>query len=229
MKKLFTVFLSIFMVTFFVACTSSGNSSTENSNNSSNSTASTTESKADISDSSSDVQASSQPTNSEIDTGKKILVAYFSATGTTKAIAEKAANAMKADLYEITPAEPYSAADLNYNTDCRANREMNDPDCRPAISGSVENMESYDIIFIGYPIWWGEAPRIVSTFVESYDFSGKTVVTFSTSGGSGHNDNSIKSIVSGANWITGTRINSGASQSDVANWIGGLGLDITLG
>ena len=89
-------------------------------------------------------------------------------------------------------------------------------------------MADYDIVFIGYPIWWGEAPRIVSTFIESYDFSGKTVVTFSTSGGSGHNDRSIKELASGANWVTGARLKSNSSQSDVADWITGLGLDITV-
>lgn len=105
---------------------------------------------------------------------------------------------------------------------------MNDPSSRPEISGGVTNMADYDIVFIGYPIWWGEAPRIVSTFIESYDFSGKTVVTFSTSGGSGHNDRSIKELASGANWVTGARLKSNSSQSDVADWITGLGLDITV-
>ena len=103
---------------------------------------------------------------------------------------------------------------------------MDDPDSRPAINGSVENMADYDIVFIGYPIWWGEAPRIVSTFVESYDFSGKTVVTFSTSGSSGHNDSSIQPLATGANWITGTRLASNSSRDDMVEWINGLGLDI---
>ena len=160
--------------------------------------------------------------------GPKVLIAYFSATGTTKKIAEYAADAAGADQYEIVPSEPYTSDDLNYsNDDCRANTEMNDPSSRPAIDGSVANMADYDIVFIGYPIWWGEAPRIVSTFMESYDFSGKTVVTFSTSGGSGHNDRSIKALVNGANWITGTRLKSGSSQSDVAEWINGLGLAVS--
>jgi len=116
----------------------------------------------------------------------KVLVAYFSATNTTQGIAEHIANGLSADIYEIVPEEPYTDADLNYNdNNSRTTIEMNDPDARPAISGSVEDMEQYDIVFIGYPIWWGEAPRIVSTFVESYDFSGKTIVPFCTSGGSG--------------------------------------------
>lgn len=160
--------------------------------------------------------------------GAKVLIAYFSATGTTKKIAEYAADAAGADLYEIVPAEPYTPDDLNYHvSNCRANTEMNDPSSRPAIDGSVVDMADYDIVFIGYPIWWGEAPRIVSTFVESHDFSGKTVVTFSTSGGSGHNDRNIRGLASGADWITGTRLKSNASKSDVAEWINGLNLGIS--
>ena len=114
-------------------------------------------------------------------TNNKILVTYFSATGTTRKVAEYVAKAMNADIYEIVPAIPYTLADLNYNnSDCRANTEMNDSSCRPEINGSVENMADYDVVFIGCPIWYGEVPRIVSNFVESYDFSGKTVVTFCT-------------------------------------------------
>ena len=173
-------------------------------------------------------QTASDGTTSD-DDRTNVLVAYFSATGTTEGVAENIAAGLNADLYEIVPQEPYTDADLNYNDDdSRSTIEMNDPDARPAISGSVENMEQYDIVFIGYPIWWGEAPRIVSTFIESYDFSGKTVVTFSTSGGSGHNDRSIKELASGANWVTGARLKSNSSQSDVADWITGLGLDITV-
>lgn len=101
----------------------------------------------------------------------RVLVAYFSATNTTEGVAEHIVNGLNADL--------------NYNdNNSRTTIEINDPKARPVISGSIENMEQYDIVFIGYPIWWGEAPRIVSTFVESYDFSGKTIIPFATSGGS---------------------------------------------
>ena len=106
---------------------------------------------------------------------------------------------------------------------------MNDPNSRPAISGSVENMDQYDIVFIGYPIWWGDAPRILSTFVESYSFSGKMVVPFCTSGGSGvgSSASNLEGLTSGATWLSGTRLNGNASRSSVAVWINGLGLDIT--
>lgn len=161
----------------------------------------------------------------------KILVAYFSATGTTKALAEYAADAMGADLYEITPQEPYTDGDLDYGNDqSRSSLEMNDPDARPSISGSVENMEQYEIVFLGYPIWWGDAPRIIASFMESYDFSGKTIVPFCTSGGSGIGS-SAKNLhglaASDVTWLDGERLKSGSSRDDMVSWIGGLGLDIT--
>ena len=159
----------------------------------------------------------------------RILVAYFSASGTTARAAKAIAQAVGGDLYEIRPAVPYTAADLDWtNKKSRSSVEMNDHACRPAIAAPVENMDQYDTVFLGFPIWWYVEPRIVDTFLEGYDFSGKTVVTFSTSGGSGHNDRSIKELASGANWVTGARLKSNSSQSDVADWITGLGLDITV-
>ena len=162
--------------------------------------------------------------------GTKVLVAYFSATNTTKGVAEHIANGLNADLYEIVPEEPYTEADLNYNDDnSRSTIEMNDPSARPAISGSVENMEQYDIVFIGYPIWWGEAPRIVSTFMESYDFSGKTIVPFCTSGGSGigSSDSNLEQLTSGADWLDGRRLNGSDSEETVMEWVNGLWLDVS--
>lgn len=173
-----------------------------------------------------DEQADAEP-----ESNAKILVAYFSATGTTKTLAEYAADAMAADLYEIIPEEPYTDEDLDYGNDqSRSSLEMNDPDARPSISGSVENMEQYDIIFLGYPIWWGDSPRIIASFVESYDFSGKTIVPFCTSGGSGIGS-SAKNLhdlaASDVTWLDGERLKSGSSRDDMVNWIGGLGLDVT--
>ena len=159
--------------------------------------------------------------------GAKVLVAYFSATNTTEGVAEHIANGLNADLYEIVPEEPYTEADLNYNDDnSRSTIEMNDPSARPAISGLVENMEQYDIVFIGYPIWWGEAPRIVSTFMESYDFSGKTIVPFCTSGGSGigSSDSNLEQLTSGADWLDGRRLNGSDSEETVMEWVNGLGM-----
>lgn len=167
----------------------------------------------------------------EPESNTKILVAYFSATGTTKTLAEYAADAMAADLYEIIPKKPYTDEDLDYGNDqSRSSLEMNDPDARPSISGSVENMEQYDIIFLGYPIWWGDSPRIIASFVESYDFSGKTIVPFCTSGGSGIGSSAKNLhglVASDVTWLDGERLKSGSSRDDIVNWIGGLGLDVT--
>lgn len=159
----------------------------------------------------------------------KILVAYFSATNTTRPLAEYIADGLNADLYEIVPEIPYTSADLNYNdSSTRATVEMNDPDARPAISGSVDNMEQYDIVFIGYPIWWSQAPRIVSTFLESYDFDGKTIVPFCTSGSSGIGSSArnLHSLTDGATWRDGQRFSGGTSRSTMITWVNSLGLDI---
>ncbi len=156
-----------------------------------------------------------------------VLVSYFSATGNTQGIAQVIADHLSADTYEIVPETPYTDADLDYNTDCRANREQDDADARPAISGSVEGMENYDVVFLGYPIWWGEAPRIISTFLESYDFEGKTIVPFCTSASSGMDASAknLQSLTAGADWLDGQRFRGGAGEGDVTTWVDGLGLD----
>lgn len=161
----------------------------------------------------------------------RVLVACFSATNNTQGIAQhiQAVLGDEADLYEITPEVPYTSADLNYNTDCRANREQNDPTARPAISGSVDNMERYDVVFLGYPIWWGVAPKIIHTFLESYDFTGKTVIPFCTSGSSSYNDSTIKPLAPTADWRTGRRFSAGASRDTVEAWIDSLGLELNKG
>lgn len=160
----------------------------------------------------------------------KILVAYFSATNTTERVAKYVADGIGADLYEIIPENPYTDADLNYNNDnSRSTIEMNNSSARPAISGSVENMEQYTIVFIGYPIWWGEAPRIVSTFMESYDFSGKIIVPFCTSGGSGigSSASNLAGLTEEAEWLSGQRLNGTISRDEIVEWVNGLGLDAT--
>lgn len=162
--------------------------------------------------------------------GARVLVAYFSATNTTKPLAEYVADSLGADIYEIVPQIPYTSADLNYgNSSSRTTVEMNDPNARPAISGSVENMGQYDIVFIGYPIWWGQAPRIVSTFLEGYDFSGKTIVPFCTSNNSGMGSSAqnLHSLANGANWLDGRRFSGGTSRNTMVDWVNSLGLDVT--
>lgn len=161
--------------------------------------------------------------------GADVLVAYFSATGNTENIAEHLTSILDADLYEIVPEEPYTSEDLDYsNSDCRANQEQNDPTARPAISGSVEDLEDYEVVFLGYPIWWGDAPKILSTFLESYDFDGKTIVPFCTSGSSsiGGSVSDLEALTDGATWLEGQRFSGSASQETVAQWVGSLDLDL---
>ena len=123
----------------------------------------------------------------------KKLVAYFSASGTTKEAAERLAKAAGADLFEIKPTIPYTSADLNWmDKKSRSSVEMNDPDSRPEIAETMPNMADYNTVFIGFPIWWYVAPHIIHTFLESYDFSGKTLVPFATSGGSGRRETNNK-------------------------------------
>lgn len=218
MKKLTALLLAMLMVFALVAC--AGNNAGTDRNTQDSNTAPDNSQAESNSESSKDDSADTV----------KVLVAYFSATNTTEGVAKTIADSLGADLYEITPEQPYTDADLDYHDDkSRSTIEMNDPNARPAISGSVENMDQYDIVFIGYPIWWGEAPRILSTFVESYNFSGKTVVPFCTSGGSGMGTSAknLEGLTSGATWLSGTRLNSGASHSSVVEWINGLGLNIT--
>lgn len=167
-------------------------------------------------------------TKQTIEGERNTLVAYFSATGNTKKIAEYIAAYTGADSYDITPAIPYTTEDLNYsNSSCRANQEQNDASCRPEISGSVENMDNYDVVYIGYPIWWGEEPRIIDTFLESYDFSDKIVIPFCTSGSSSiaASENRIANLgASIGNQLPGKRFSGSASEKSVSDWISTLDL-----
>lgn len=159
----------------------------------------------------------------------KTLVAYFSATNNTEGIAKHILEAIEADDYEILAAVPYTEDDLKYYTDCRADKEQSDPNARPEISGSVTNMEDYDIIFLGYPIWHGQAPKIIYTFLENYDFGGKTIVPFCTSASSGVGSSAANLhglCPDTVTWTAGIRFAPGTSKSTVVSWINGLGLDI---
>lgn len=222
MKKAIVILLSLTMILGLTAC---GNSASKTKQPSTEDTF--VESKADTE--SAETSTNMENTDNQDTQEHKILVAYFSATGTTKGVAEHIANGLNADIYEIVPEEAYTDADLDYNdNNSRTTIEMNDSDARPAISGSVENMEQYDIIFVGYPIWWGEAPRIVSTFMESYDFSGKTIVPFCTSGGSGigSSASNLERLTSGATWLDGRRLNGSDSQDTVMEWVDSLDLNL---
>ncbi|MBR3317499.1 MAG: flavodoxin [Atopobiaceae bacterium] len=152
------------------------------------------------------------------------LVAYFSASGTTAAVARNLAQAVDADLFEIAPATPYTSADLNWrDKGSRTSLEMNDESCRPAIVGSVSGMDSYDVVFVGFPVWWYVEPRIIDTFLEAYDFAGKTVVPFATSGGSGLGKAParMQKLASGARVLAGGTLNGRPSQARLAQWANG--------
>lgn len=158
---------------------------------------------------------------SEVPGGSGVLVVYFSCTGNTKKAAEKIAALTGGDIYKIVPAEPYSAADLNYNNDdCRANREMNDPTARPAIGGGKVDISGYDTVIIGYPIWWDTMPRIINTFIDSCELSGKTVLPFCTSGSSGisRSVSDIKAAAPTADVRDGLRT-SGAGDAELEKWL----------
>ncbi len=164
----------------------------------------------------------------EADVSTKTLVVYFSCTGTTELVAEYITEILGADSYQIVPENPYTEADLAYYTNGRADQEQDDPDARPAISGGVENMDAYDTIILGFPIWHGQAPRIISTFLESYDFSGKTIVPFCTSHSSGVGssaDNLHSLCVESVEWRAGKRFESGVSKESVQKWIEEIGIE----
>ncbi|MDO4891107.1 MAG: flavodoxin [Coriobacteriaceae bacterium] len=154
----------------------------------------------------------------------KTLVAYFSASGTTARVAKDLAAATGADLFEIAPAVPYTRADLNWNNQSsRSSIEMNDEDCRPEIAGTVADMGAYDTVYLGFPVWWYVEPRIIDTFLEGYDFNGKTIVPFATSGGSGlgRAPQRMQALVPGAKVVSGGLLNGRPSKGELARWAEG--------
>lgn len=158
------------------------------------------------------------PSESEND----MIVVYFSRTNNTEKIAEHIIDLTNADSYEIEAATPYTDADIRYqDSDCRANKEQNDKTVRPEIAEPIVSIDSYDVVFIGYPIWWGEEPRIIDTFLESYDFSDKTVIPFCTSGSSGisASEKNIADLVPIGEQLTGKRFSANASESEIEEWL----------
>ena len=155
----------------------------------------------------------------------KTLVAYFSAEGTTRRVAENLAQAAGADLYEIRPAVPYTRADLNWQDKrSRSSLEMADPASRPALADTDAPVAGYDRIFLGFPIWWYTAPTIIRSFLESYDFSGKTIILFATSGGSGLGKTAkeLASSCPGAKIVEGKLLNGRLSEKELKEWVSGL-------
>ena len=170
---------------------------------------------------------STQQDASGSDAGGNSLVVYFSATGNTESVAETLAETQSADIYEIVPEDPYTEEDLDYNdSSCRANAEQNDESARPAISGEIENIDDYEVIYVGFPIWWGNMPRIMYTFFDTYDFSGKTIAPFCTSGGSGISGavSSIEELEPDAEITEGLRTSPSGAADDIAQWLESTGL-----
>lgn len=242
MKKIIKTFLFVLCMTAII-CVISGCSGTEQNNSSvsepNRNTVTETDKnennvKSETNENESIISESDTSDNIEENTDNEnkphILVAYFSATGTTKGIAENIADNLSADVFEIVPKVPYTSADLDWHdNNSRSTIEMNDNSSRPEISNSIENIKNYDIIFLGYPIWWGEAPHIIYTFMESYDFSGKTIIPFCTSGSSGIGSSAknLHSLCSDtATWLDGDRLSGNSSREDIANWINSLDLDV---
>lgn len=163
------------------------------------------------------------------ETEGKTLVAYYSATGNTKAVAEMIAEALGADTFEITPAEPYTSEDLNWtDAESRVNAEHEDTSLRDValVSDSVENWDSYDTVFIGYPIWWGIAAWPVDGFVSANDFTGKTVIPFCTSSSSGLGESGqlLEELAGSGDWQEGQRFRSGVDEADVSKWLEDIGM-----
>ena len=152
----------------------------------------------------------------------KTLVAYFSASGTTEGVAKKVAEAIGADIFEIEPKVPYTEADLNWmDKNARSTIEMNDPASRPEIAAKRDNMKDYDTIFVGFPIWWYVAPTIINTFLESYDFSGKKIALFATSGGSGFGKTVSRlegSVDKSAEFVSEKLLNR-AGKAEIESWL----------
>ena len=153
------------------------------------------------------------------------LVAYFSATGTTARASTRLAQAIGADLFEIVPERPYSAADLNWNDkSSRSSVEMANESCRPAIASLVDNMDDYDTVYVGFPVWWYVEPRIVDTFLEAHDLAGKTVVPFATSGGSGlgRAPQRMAELAPGARVAEGRMLNGNPGLDELRDWVASL-------
>ena len=151
----------------------------------------------------------------------KVLVAYFSASGVTAKMAKKLADGTGADLFEIKPESPYTSADLDWqNKQSRSSVEMNDRSCRPAIAEKKDNMADYDVVFVGFPVWWYREPSIIDTFMEQYDFSGKTVVPFATSGMSpiGDSGKNMQELAMGAKVVAGKRFGNSVSAEELKAW-----------
>ena len=225
MKKYLSVILGIILTTCLVACGSSNKDSVNDDKQEviNNQNVSVTDEK----EISAENKQTEMDANYEQENEEKVAVVYFSGTGNTREVADLLAKETDADIFEIIPKNMYTSDDLNYNDDnCRANQEMNDESARPAISNDLSVVSEYDVIYLGYPIWWGTAPRIIQTFIESYDISGATVYMFCTSGGSGieKSISDLQQLYPDVNIVDGKRLND-ATELDIREWIESMNRD----
>ncbi|MBR0457370.1 MAG: flavodoxin [Firmicutes bacterium] len=208
MKKILLILLTLCMMIGLAACSGS---------NTSDEAAGTDNEKASTEEQTSEVEGN--------DSENSTLVVYFSVTGNTRGVAEKIADITGADVYEIKAAEEYTSEDIDYdNSDSRTTHEQNDSSARPEIGSDTISLEGYTTIYIGYPIWWGQEPRIMDTFVESYDFDGITMIPFCTSGSSdiGQSGQNLADNAGSGSWLEGKRFAGGASEDEIRTWIDGL-------
>jgi len=219
---LFSTLLLALFLSLFAACSDDGSSSPTGAGEAVESSVSQDgkNSATSSSTTSKDETSSSSATSANKSRGKT-LVAYFSRTGNTKPLAEYAAEYLGATLFEITAKIPYTDEDIAYYTDCRADREQKDESARPEIATAVENMDEYDTVIIAHPIWHGIAPRIISTFLESYDFSGKTLLTFCTSASSplGQSAKLLQELTPNSTWLESKRFAIGSSREEIEKWL----------
>lgn len=220
-KKIIALIVFIVVVVLgigaFLIINNSNNTENQNAGANNSSASSTEENNTNVSIANNNIQNHDEIKTDET-SNQKVAVVYFSATGTTKTVAEYIKDVSNADIFEIVPKQKYSSEDLNWNDNSsRSTKEQNDKNARPEIQNNID-VSNYDVIFIGYPIWWGDTPRIIQTFMENHDLKGKTMIPFCTSGGTGisTSENTLKTY-SGINWISGKRLTT--SQSEVANWV----------
>ena len=209
MRKILSILLTLCLIIGLTACSGGSSEEAADTDNGSEATAAEQTTEAEPNDSS---------------TGNATLVVYFSATGNTRGVAEKIASITGADIYEIKAAQEYTDADLDWHdSDSRTTHEQNDPSARPEIGSDPVSLDGYTTIYIGYPIWWGEEPRIMDTFVESYDFDGITMIPFCTSGSSGigRSGQNLADNAGSGNWLEGARFGGGASEDELSTWIDG--------
>ena len=227
MKRIFSIVMAALLVASLAACGSNTQAETtgaqteaEGQKEAAENTSAETEAKQEET-----APAETEPVAEAPAAHSDVLVAYFSATGTTKGVAEKIASITGGDLYEILEAEPYTEDDLNYNDDnSRSTTEQNDKNVRPEIGSEDISLEGYTTIYLGFPIWWGEEPRILDTFVEKYSFEGITVIPFCTSGGSGigRSGPNMEALAGSGTWLEGERFSGSVSEADLQSWIDGL-------